>query len=52
MKQWRVVLGSTLVAAGVGSCMAYIAGEHNPQSEFSNAAGQLSHWLLFSRVFI
>jgi hypothetical protein len=32
--------------------MSYIASQLNPQGEFSDAAGNLSYWLLFTNVFV
>ncbi|HEU0012453.1 MAG TPA: hypothetical protein VFQ45_02155 [Longimicrobium sp.] len=51
MKTWRVVLVAAVIAAAVGGCMSYVAGQHNPQGEFSNPAGELSLRLLFTKVF-
>jgi hypothetical protein len=52
MKLWHVIVGAALLATGPAGCMSYIAGMHNPQGEFDNAAGSLSLWLLFTHVFV
>ena len=52
MKLWHAIVGAVVLAAGPAGCMSYIAGKHNPQGEFDNAAGGLSLWLLFTHVFV
>lgn len=45
------VVACALVAGGMaGGAMGYVAAQHNPQGEFSKAAGQLSLPLLMPVV--
>lgn len=37
-----VVVVALAAGLAVGGCMGYVAAQHNPQGEFSDAAGQIS----------
>jgi hypothetical protein len=52
MKRRWIVAGVAVGASLPAAVVSYIAAQVNSQGEYSNAAGQLSLWLLFSRVYV